>query len=110
MGSSAAGVPDEGDSLPWRRAGRGSRGRRPPRGDRERGGAAVEAALLTPVFLLIVFGLMEGAWILFGDHAIRGSASAGVRTASALANDPRLAAPAPCSQPRTESTRSDAVA
>jgi hypothetical protein len=53
----------------------------------DRGATAVEAALLTPVFLLLVFGLIEGAWILFGDHVIRGSASSGVRTVSALAND-----------------------
>ena len=54
---------------------------------RERGAALVEAAILTPLFFLLIIGLMEGAWLLFGEHAIRGSASAGVRTASALAND-----------------------
>ncbi len=59
----------------------------PHRGGHDRGATIVEAALLTPVFFLLIFGLLEGAWILFGDHVIRGSASSGVRTVSALAND-----------------------
>ena len=71
-----------------RRAMRSPRQHHSPLGERERGSVAVEAALLTPVFLLLIFALMEGSWIIFGDHAIRGSAAAGVRTASALANDP----------------------
>jgi len=69
-----------------RRAGRRRRWFRGTQ-DRQRGATLVEAALVTPVFFLMVFALMDGAWVLYGDHVIRGSASAGVRSASALAND-----------------------
>ncbi|HEX7132533.1 MAG TPA: TadE/TadG family type IV pilus assembly protein [Iamia sp.] len=55
--------------------------------DRERGAAIIEGAIVAPVFFLLILGLFDGAWALFGDHVIQGGASAGVRTASALAND-----------------------
>lgn len=55
--------------------------------ERDRGAALIEAALATPIFFLMIMGLMDGAWALYGDHVIRGSSAAGVRSASALAND-----------------------
>jgi hypothetical protein len=36
---------------------------------------------------MMICGMLDGAWMLFGDHVTRGSSSAGVRTASALAKD-----------------------
>jgi hypothetical protein len=73
------------DSDPTNR--RRSHVRRGGTSPRDRGAALIEAAILTPVFFLLILGLMEGAWIIFGDMTARSSASAGVRTASALAND-----------------------
>lgn len=36
----------------------------------------------------MVFGMIDGSWAIFGNHVVRGSATEGVRTVSALANDP----------------------
>jgi len=49
----------------------------------ERGGAAVEAAIVTPVILAMLFGIIELGF-LFKDYlAVAGSVRAGVRIASA---------------------------
>lgn len=55
---------------------------------RQRGAALIEAAFVTPVFFLLVLGLFDGSYALFGDHVVRGAAASGARTASALANEP----------------------
>lgn len=64
-----------------RRAFRGTAGR-------DRGAAIIEAALVTPLFFMMVLGLIDGSYALFGDHVVRGAAASGGRAASALANDP----------------------
>lgn len=57
-------------------------------GERERGAAIIEAALVTPLFFMLVLGLVDGSYALFGDHVVRGAAASGGRAASALADDP----------------------
>ncbi|HYN75578.1 MAG TPA: TadE family protein [Candidatus Limnocylindria bacterium] len=61
--------------------------RRRPRGDR--GAVAVEAALVTPLILLIVFGIIEFTLLLKDNVAVSSAVRAGARTASA---EPRNAA------------------
>lgn len=49
----------------------------------ERGAVAVEAALVTPLILLIVFGIIEFTLLLKDDVAVSSAVRAGARTASA---------------------------
>ena len=60
--------------------------RRRPQGDR--GAVAVEAALVTPLILLIVFGIIEFTLLLKDNVAVTSAVRAGSRTASA---EPRVA-------------------
>lgn len=60
---------------------RRARGRRD-----ERGAAAVEAALLTPVLLLIVFGMIEMAFLMKDNVAVASASRVGARIASAAPN------------------------
>lgn len=55
--------------------------RRRPHGDR--GAVAVEAALVTPLILLIVFGIIEFTLLLKDNVAVSSAVRAGARTASA---------------------------
>ncbi len=55
--------------------------RRRPKGDR--GAVAVEAALVTPLILLIVFGIIEFTLLLKDNVAVSSAVRAGARTASA---------------------------
>jgi TadE-like protein len=59
--------------------------RRRAQGDR--GAVAVEAALVTPLILLIVFGIIEFTLLLKDDVAVTSAVRAGSRTASA---EPRV--------------------
>jgi Flp pilus assembly protein TadG len=61
----------------------GSRRRR-----RERGAVAVEAALVTPIFILLVFGIFEFGMLFKDWLSVSNSVRAGVRIASA---EPRIA-------------------
>jgi Flp pilus assembly protein TadG len=54
----------------------GSRQRRP-----ERGAAAVEFALVLPVFMAFVFGILEGGRLMEAQHAVTAAARAGAREA-----------------------------
>ncbi len=54
----------------------------------ERGAVAVEAALVTPLILLILFGIIEFGLLLKDDLAVTSSVRAGARMASA---EPRTA-------------------
>jgi len=62
--------------MDWRR-------RRPAR--TERGAVAIEAALILPVLLLLVFGIVEMAFLMKDDVAVTSAVRAGGRTASANA-------------------------
>ena len=67
----------------FRRTGRGPSGRR-----RDGGAVAVEAALITPILLLVVFGIVEFGLVFKDWLAISSSVRAGARMASA---EPRVA-------------------
>lgn len=67
------------------------------RGREERGAAALEAALVTPILLIMMFGIVEMA-LLMRDHvALSSSVRAGGRTASSLPG----AGAGDCDQPCT---------
>ena len=75
----------------WRgRLSRRSR-RAPARGllakGRERGAVLVEAAILTPVVLALVFGTMEMGYAFYGKLTVNHMSVAGARAASGGAND-----------------------
>jgi Flp pilus assembly protein TadG len=57
------------------------------RGARERGAVLVEAALLTPIVLLLVFGTMEMGYAFYGKLTVSHMSVAGARAASGGAND-----------------------
>jgi TadE-like protein len=46
---------------------------------KRRGLAAVEAALVLPVFVLLVFGLLEYGWMFMKVQQVQGAARSGVR-------------------------------
>ena len=50
----------------------------------DRGAVAVEAALITPVLLLMVFGIVELSLLLKDDLAVSSAVRAGARTGSSL--------------------------
>ena len=54
---------------------------------RERGAVLVEAALLTPILLLLVFGTMEMGYAFYGKLTVSHMSVAGARAASGGAND-----------------------
>jgi Flp pilus assembly protein TadG len=54
---------------------------------RERGAVLVEAALLTPILLLLVFGTMEMGYAYYGKLTVNHMSVAGARAASGGAND-----------------------
>lgn len=58
------------------------------RGGRERGTTLLEAALATPVFFLLLFGVIEGGYGLHERLSVDNMALAGARTASASGDDP----------------------
>jgi hypothetical protein len=60
--------------------------RRRPRGDR--GAVAVEAALVTPLILLIVFGIIEFSLLLKDAVAVTAAVRVGARTASSEPRNP----------------------
>lgn len=49
---------------------------------RRRGTTAVEFALLAPVWVVLVFGFMEGATLWFHNHTVHGSAARAARIAA----------------------------
>ncbi len=51
------------------------------RRDRERGAAAVEFALVLPLFILLIFGTMEAGWFFSQQVEIRNAAREGARLA-----------------------------
>ena len=57
------------------------------RGLRERGAVLVEAAILTPVVLALVFGTMEMGYAFYGKLTVNHMSVAGARAASGGAND-----------------------
>jgi Flp pilus assembly protein TadG len=72
-------------------------GRRSHRGERERGAAAVEFALLAPVVLLLVFGIISYGYMLSFRQSMSQAATEGARAAAgapttALASSAALAA------------------
>jgi hypothetical protein len=67
----------------WRRIDRGTGGRRD-----DRGIAAVEAAIVTPIFMLVVIGIIEFGLVFKDQLAITSAVRAGARIASA---EPRTA-------------------
>src|SRR5450759_4682188 len=54
------------------------------RGRSDSGAVAVEAALVTPVLMLMLFGIVELSLMLKDDLAVSAAARAGARTGSAL--------------------------
>lgn len=60
--------------------------RRAPRRRDQRGAAAVEAALVTPVLLLMVFGIIEMAFLMKDNVAVASASRVGARIASAAPN------------------------
>lgn len=56
------------------------------RARRERGAVAVEAALVTPLLMLLIFGIIEMALLMKDDVALTSAVRNGGRTASADAN------------------------
>ena len=51
------------------------------RADRDRGAAMVEFAVVVPLFLLLVFGIIEGGWYFAEQVEIRNAAREGARIA-----------------------------
>jgi len=51
------------------------------RGDRERGAAIVEFAVIVPLFLMLVFGTIEAGWFFAQEVEIRNAAREGARLA-----------------------------
>jgi Flp pilus assembly protein TadG len=49
---------------------------------RERGAAAVEFALVLPLFMAFVFGILEGGRLMEAQNAVTAAARAGAREAS----------------------------
>jgi Flp pilus assembly protein TadG len=60
---------------------------RRPRLRDERGAVAVEAALVLPLVIILIFGVIEFALLLKDTTAVSESARVGVRTASALSKE-----------------------
>ncbi len=54
----------------------------------DRGAALVEAALILPIFILLLFGIIDWSMFMKDKLAVTDSARVGVRTASALARVP----------------------
>lgn len=55
--------------------------------ERSRGAALIEAAFVTPVFMLLVLGVMEIGLVMNDDLALAHTVRAGTRVASASGND-----------------------
>ena len=55
---------------------------RAPRGQRERGAAAVEFALVVPLLLLLLFGIVDFGFLLNRNTVLANAAREGVRAAS----------------------------
>ena len=53
----------------------------------ERGASVVEAALVAPLFFLLIFGIVEGGAFFFNINSVRNSARDGAREASTWASD-----------------------
>ena len=86
-----------------------------PRARRERGAVAVEAALVTPLLLVLIFGIFEVA-LLMRDHvAVSSSVRVGGRIASASADAGAGTCPglpvicAPTSTPAFAQNAADAI-
>ena len=62
-----------------------TRGRR---GNRESGASAVEAALVAPLFLLLIFAIIEFGVFLFNANSVTNASRAGVRASSTWAAGP----------------------
>ncbi len=58
------------------------------RRDREKGAAAVEFAIVLPLFLLLVFGIMEAGWFFAQQVEVRNAAREGARLAVVDYPDP----------------------
>ncbi len=56
----------------------------PLRRANRRGAAALEMALILPVALALILGMMEWSWLLFQWHTVESSALRGVRLLSAV--------------------------
>jgi Flp pilus assembly protein TadG len=55
---------------------------------RERGAAAVEFALILPVLLAVVFGIMEYGWIFYQQFNLAGAVRDGLRQGVTVAQSP----------------------
>lgn len=60
---------------------------RGPADERSRGAALIEAAFITPVFMMMVLGIMEVGLAMNDDLALAHTVRAGTRVASASGND-----------------------
>lgn len=88
--------------------------RGPARGDkRERGAVAVEAALITPVLFLIVFGIVEMSLLMRDVVSVSSATHVGTRMAATGARDgPGTCSPSPCTPPtapKLAQTAADAI-
>lgn len=86
---------------------------RAPERRHERGAVAVEAALVTPILLLMVFGIIEMALLLRDDVAATSAVRVGARIASASANAGPGDCDVPCSPanaPKFGQLAADAIA
>jgi Flp pilus assembly protein TadG len=65
--------------------------RRPParRRDRQRGVAAVELALILPIFLVLVMGTIDWGWYFFVHQRVVNAAREGARAGTVLPPPPR---------------------
>ncbi len=54
----------------------------------ERGASLVEAALVAPMFFLLIYGVMEAGWAWFGKETVNNMSVSGARSGSGEANDP----------------------
>src|SRR3954454_22969101 len=67
---------------------------------KERGAVAVEAALLTPLLALVLFGIIEMSLYMRDVVSVSSSVHVGARMASTQANaGPATCTPAPCTPP-----------
>ena len=56
----------------------------------ERGATLVEFALIVPLLLLLVFGIIEFGFLFNADSNVNQAARAGGRTAAILSTDPQM--------------------
>jgi Flp pilus assembly protein TadG len=57
---------------------------------KEDGQSVVEFALVLPILLMVVLGIMEFGWLFYGNIVMTSSAREGARTAAILAGDGKI--------------------